>query len=62
MALKNIGLRKLTTWIVSIGIIGGIIAPTLELYNIITHSNKIVIALEVIFLTFLFAVIWSTPG
>lgn len=53
MVLKNIGLRKLTTWIISIGILVGLLAPTLELYNIISQSNNIVIAVEVLFLTFL---------
>jgi len=47
MKLEGVGLRRLTTGIIIIGVIAGLIAPALELFQIIYSSNKIVIAIEV---------------
>ena len=55
MVLKNLGLRKLTTWIITTGAVVGLVAPTLELYNIIVRSNNVVIATEVLILALLLA-------
>ena len=52
MVLKNVGLRRLTTGMIIFGIIIGLTAPALELYNVISKSNKIIIAFEVLLLTF----------
>ncbi|MDP3987179.1 MAG: hypothetical protein Q8P81_03070, partial [Nanoarchaeota archaeon] len=52
MNLKNTELKQIITFFIILGIAVGLITPTLELFNIITSSNKIVISIEVLLISF----------
>ncbi|MBU2503854.1 MAG: hypothetical protein KJ879_02260, partial [Nanoarchaeota archaeon] len=55
MKLKDVGLKRLTTGVIIFGIIIGLTAPALELYNFLSRSNRVVVAAEVSLLAFFLA-------